>query len=235
MSSSLKRKASKALEAGSSGKKLKSTIDSFFSPNVPLPMKSSDDPTQPSHAALNPEQTRVLRMAIDEGKSVFFTGAAGTGKSLLLRAIILALRKKYAKTSDAISITASTGMAASNVGGMTIHAWGAVTPNCTDMTLMIKSIRTCRPALQRWKKTKLHDIAVNLRKPTTRPFGGIQLIVTGDFFQLPPVTKSNQEPIFAFESPAWRNTLESTVNLTHVFRQKDSSELSPYSHLVNLV
>lgn len=139
MSSSLKRKASKALEAGPSGKKLKSTIESFFSPNVPLPKKSSDNPTAPSHAALNPDQTRVLRMVIDEGKSVFFTGAAGTllesllvyteidnglgtGKSLLLRAIIRALRKKYAKTIDVISITASTGMAASNIGGLFHHA-----------------------------------------------------------------------------------------------------------------
>lgn len=88
---------------------------------------------------------------------------------------------------------------------------------------------------------QLHDIAVNLRKPTPKPFGGIQvclssrvffqtlshrfqIIVTGDFFQLPPVTRNNQEPIFAFESPAWKNSLDCTVNLTHVFRQKDSGE-----------
>ncbi|GAW06344.1 ATP-dependent DNA helicase PIF1 [Lentinula edodes] len=246
--SSLKRKAAQTFESVPVTKKPNRTLESFFSPQVPLPKKSSDDPTEPSHVSLSPEQTRVLRMVIDGGKNVFFTGAAGTGKSLLLRAIIRGLRNKYSKTKDAISITASTGMAASNVGGMTIHSWGAVTPNCSDMNLLIKCIKTCRPALQRWKKTKvliidevsmvdghlfqqLHDIAVTLRKPTPKPFGGIQIIVTGDFFQLPPVTKNNQEPIFAFESPAWRHTLESTVNLNDVFRQKDSIFISALNAL----
>ncbi|KAJ4487537.1 PIF1-like helicase-domain-containing protein [Lentinula aciculospora] len=152
---SMKRKAVQPLSSVTAPKKSKVTLESFFSPQVPLPKKSSDGPTEPSHAALSSEQIRVLHMVIDEGKSVFFTGAAGTGKSLLLRAIIRALRKKFSKTKDAISITASTGMAASNVGGMTIHSWGAVTPKGNDINLMIKCIKTCRPALQRWKKTKV--------------------------------------------------------------------------------
>ncbi len=99
--------------------------------------------------------------------------STGTGKSLLLRAIITALRRKYSKTNDAIAITASTGMTASNVGGgsdpaserflsltlnlpgMTIHSWGGVAPNCNDLSLLIKHIKTRQPALQRWKKTKV--------------------------------------------------------------------------------
>ncbi|EEB92484.1 hypothetical protein MPER_08997, partial [Moniliophthora perniciosa FA553] len=189
-------------------------------------------------------------MVVDEEKSLFFTGAAGTGKSLLLRAIINALRKKYAKDKDAVSVTASTGMASSNIGGMTIHSWGAVSPNCQDMDSMIKCIRTCKPALQRWKKTKvliideismvdgllfeqLAEIATKLRKKTDRPFGGLQLVVTGDFFQLPPVTKNNQEPTFAFESPAWKRTLEHTINLTQVFRQKDSTLIPAFISALN--
>ncbi|KAJ3818515.1 PIF1-like helicase-domain-containing protein [Lentinula raphanica] len=192
--SSLKRKATHNLDSTPVTKKSKGTLDSFFSPQVPILKRSSDNSTDPSHVALNAEQTRVLRMVVEEGKNVFFTGAAGTGKSLLLRAIIRALRQKYSKSKDAISITASTGMAASNVGGMTIHSWGAVTPNCNDMNLMIKCIKTCRPALQRWKKTKvliidevsmvdghlfqqLHDIATTLRKPTPKSFGGIQVLM----------------------------------------------------------
>ncbi|KAJ3986098.1 PIF1-like helicase-domain-containing protein [Lentinula detonsa] len=150
-----KRKAIHTLESAPATKKSKGTLESFFSPQVPLPKRSSDNPAQPSHVALNSEQTKVLRMVINEGKNVFFTGAAGTGKSLLLRAIIRALREKHSKLKDAVSITASTGMAASNVGGMTIHSWGAVTPNCNDMNLIIKCIKTCRPALQRWKKTNV--------------------------------------------------------------------------------
>ena len=84
----------------------------------------------------------------------------------------------------------------------------------------------------------LAKLAVELRKKTDRPFGGIQvcddlaypphnspldqLVVTGDFFQLPPVTKGGKEPFFAFQSEAWKACIEHTVTLTQVFRQKDS-------------
>ncbi|KAI3609614.1 mitochondrial dna helicase [Moniliophthora roreri] len=244
-----KRKANSNTSSAPAPKKPRQTIQHFFSPKVPVPCKSENQSlNEPTHVALNPQQTRVLRMVVDEEKSLFFTGAAGTGKSLLLRAIINALRKKYAKDKDAVSVTASTGMASSNIGGMTIHSWGAVSPNCQDMGSMIRCIRTCKPALQRWKKTKvliidevsmvdgllfeqLAEIATKLRKKTDRPFGGLQLVVTGDFFQLPPVTKNNQEPTFAFESPAWKSTLEHTINLTQVFRQKDSTFISALNSL----
>lgn len=88
----------------------------------------------------------------------------------------------------------------------------------------------------------LHDLAARLRKPTDKPFGGIQvrvhvndlsvrnltnssqLVVTGDFFQLPPVAKG--DPVFAFESDAWKSSIEETVNLKQVYRQKDTSTSS---------
>ena len=100
----------------------------------------------------------------------------GTGKSLLLRAIISRLRRKHSKRPDFVAVTASTGMAASNIGGesllvrfaggvtlafdnvsigMTIHSWGAVTPGSCDIDNQIKCIRTCKPALQRWKNVKV--------------------------------------------------------------------------------
>ena len=88
----------------------------------------------------------------------------------------------------------------------------------------------------------LSSIAQSVRKNTERPFGGIQarhktssnlwrrldvhgpqLVITGDFFQLPPVTKGGAEPFFAFESVEWKKCVEHTVTLTHVFRQKDHS------------
>lgn len=83
-------------------------------------------------------------------------------------------------------------------------------------------------------------VAQRLRR-TERPFGGIQvrpdhpkpwfrqdtyasqLVITGDFFQLPPVTEANTEPFFAFESSEWKRSIKRTVTLTHVFRQKDHS------------
>lgn len=87
-------------------------------------------------AALSDEQQRILRMVLDEGRNIFFTGSAGplprylvptylvtkrhsgTGKSLLLREIIKALKQRYAKTPDCLAICASTGMAAQNIGGV---------------------------------------------------------------------------------------------------------------------
>ena len=91
----------------------------------------------------------------------------------------------------------------------------------------------------------LSQIAQDLRKNTERPFSGIQarpminfgtqcrlnvqapqVVITGDFFQLPPVTKGNAEPFFAFESKEWKKCVEHMVTLTHVFRQKDHSSSS---------
>ena len=71
---------------------------------------------------------------------------------------------------------------------------------------------------------KLAHIAKRFKRKPDKPFGGIQLIMTGDFFQLPPVTKMGQ-PKFAFEAPAWRECIDLTVNLTKVFRQRDSGKL----------
>jgi ATP-dependent DNA helicase PIF1 len=102
---------------------------------------------------------------------------------------------------------------------------------------------------------KISEIAARLRKKTDRPFGGIQvgpvllivsvddddgggdgdgdgdgdtvqLVVTGDFFQLPPITKTSVQPFFAFECDAWKGCIEHTVTLTQVFRQRDDSTYS---------
>jgi ATP-dependent DNA helicase PIF1 len=56
----------------------------------------------------------------------------------------------------------------------------------------------------------------------------VQLVITGDFFQLPPVTKTGKQPFFAFECDAWKTCIDHTVTLTQVFRQKDDSTYSPY-------
>lgn len=240
-----KRKSTSALEDTRSAKQPKLTIDSFFTPKVTVQVGSGLDGVAGGiegkgiDVVLSDEQMRVLRMVVNEGKNVFFTGSAGTGKSLLLKAIITALKKKYANKSGVVSVTASTGMAASNIGGMTLHSWGAIAPTVDNIDKLIKYIRTARPALLRWKATqiliidevsmvdghlfeKIAAIATQLRKKTDRPFGGIQLVVTGDFFQLPPVTQGSKQPFFAFDCDAWKASIEHTVSLTRVFRQKDN-------------
>jgi ATP-dependent DNA helicase PIF1 len=68
---------------------------------------------------------------------------------------------------------------------------------------------------------KLEEIARRIRN-NGRPFGGIQLVVTGDFFQLPPVPEtSTREAKFAFDAATWCTSIQHTILLTHVFRQKD--------------
>jgi ATP-dependent DNA helicase PIF1 len=71
------------------------------------------------------------------------------------------------------------------------------------------------------------------RKPDT-PFGGIQIIVTGDFFQLPPVAKGGKEPSFCFEAATWNETMHLSVNLTKVFRQSDESKCCVFSSTLML-
>jgi ATP-dependent DNA helicase PIF1 len=71
---------------------------------------------------LSVEQRQILELVRQE-KSVFFTGPAGTGKSVLMREVIAEMRRKYAKREGAVAVTASTGLAACNIGGMTLHSF----------------------------------------------------------------------------------------------------------------
>lgn len=67
---------------------------------------------------------------------------------------------------------------------------------------------------------KLEELARILRT-SDQPFGGIQLVITGDFFQLPPVSDGPRGTKFAFEAESWSRCIQHTIKLTNVFRQKD--------------
>lgn len=71
---------------------------------------------------------------------------------------------------------------------------------------------------------KFNKLGQMIRKNPHKPFGGLQIIVTGDFFQLPPVTKGGAQPKFSFDAQTWAESIDMSVNLTKVFRQKDESE-----------
>lgn len=71
---------------------------------------------------------------------------------------------------------------------------------------------------------KLDRIGRSIRS-SERPFGGIQIVLSGDFFQLPPVSRDYRNPAkFAFESRAWKEAVKETIILTRVFRQKEESK-----------
>lgn len=186
---------------------------------------------------LSEEQKTVLKIVVEEKKSIFFTGSAGTGKSVLLREIIASLRKKYAKEPDRVAVTASTGLAACNIGGVTLHSYAGIGLGRDSSEDLCKKIKRNKKCLSRWLRTKvliideismvdaelfdkLENIARKLRN-NENPFGGIQMIVTGDFFQLPPVPDQGKMSKFAFEAKKWKDVISHTIALTHVFRQKD--------------
>ena len=196
---------------------------------------------RPARVFLSEEQQHVLNLVLEKKKSVFFTGSAGTGKSVLMREIISALRKVYTREPDRVAVTASTGLAACNVGGVTLHSFAGIGLGKEDVPELVRKIKKNQKAKHRWMRTKvlivdevsmvdgelfdkLEAIARQLRN-NGRPFGGIQLVVTGDFFQLPPVPDSGRAARFAFDAGTWKTTIEHTIALHHVFRQKDPSKL----------
>jgi ATP-dependent DNA helicase PIF1 len=195
---------------------------------------------RPARVFLSDEQQHVLDLVIEQKKSVFFTGSAGTGKSVLMREIIACLRKKYSREPDRVAVTASTGLAACNVGGVTLHSFAGIGLGKEDVPELVRKIKKNQKAKHRWMRTKvlvvdevsmvdgdlfdkLEAIARQIRN-NARPFGGIQLVITGDFFQLPPVPEGRRAAKFAFDASTWSTSIEFTIGLHHVFRQKDPSK-----------
>lgn len=104
--------------------------------------------------SLSSQQNKILEV-VEEGKSVFFTGSAGTGKSVLLRAIIKSLRQKHIKNNDAVAVTASTGIAACNIGGVTLHSFGGVGLAQESAVDLATKIKRNQKASTRWMRTKV--------------------------------------------------------------------------------
>lgn len=186
---------------------------------------------------LSQEQKKVLSLVCEKNASVFFTGSAGTGKSVLMRAIIADLKRRYSKEPDRVAVTASTGLAACNIGGVTLHSFSGIGLGKESAPDLVKKITKNQKAKTRWLRTrvliideismvdgdlfdKLEEIARRIRK-NGRPFGGIKLVITGDFFQLPPVPDSGRQAKFAFDAATWDTSIDHTIGLTEVFRQRD--------------
>lgn len=176
------------------------------------------------------------RLAVDriaEGRNVFITGPAGTGKSYLLNYI----KDEYKNKS--LHITASTGIAAINVGGQTLHSWAGLGLGTMPINEIVRNICSAKGVHMRKKlrsarilaideismiSADIFDLLNNLLKVIRQndsPFGGIQLILFGDFLQLPPVNRESSEIFFCFESEAWRNADINMIVLKEVYRQSD--------------
>lgn len=192
---------------------------------------------------LTQQQMEAVALA-KKGRNLFLTGPAGTGKSVVLREVVTALEAMGKR----VAVTASTGLAAVNVGGRTAHAWlgTAICGNIRELREFARSEngpRMLRNAKRRIKETDvlvIDEISMltgdfldmadhrlkQVRESFKQPLGGLQAIFVGDFMQLPPVVKEEREQPkahYAFQSRVWRALEPKPINLTKVFRQNDKA------------
>ena len=128
---------------------------------------------KPAQIFLSDEQNNVLEAVVDRGKSIFFTGSAGTGKSVLMREIIKKLRQKYKREPDRVAVTASTGLAACNIEGVTLHSFAGIGLGKEPVPDLVKKVSLksilCKKStsiltFRRSKRTRNPEAAGNARK-----------------------------------------------------------------------
>ncbi len=167
------------------------------------------------------------------GHNVYLTGAAGSGKTYVLNQYIKYLRENHI----VVGVTASTGIAATHMNGMTIHSWAGLG---IGESIDIERILTKSSLKKRMAEARVliidevsmldgHildavDTITRAFKNQSKPFGGLQVVLSGDLFQLPPVTRSG-EPFFVFDSAAWKSMGLKICYLEEQHRQDDSNLL----------
>ena len=224
-------------------------IDKYNSSNSSNP--EPDIPITNQLDTLTNEQLSVINLLLQD-ENVFLTGGGGVGKSYLLSAIyteLPGLKHRLSKKKNPelvsklprIQMCALTGCAALLLGhkAKTLHSWAGIGLGKESVSELYVKISRNRKAKRNWLCTdlliideismmtadlfdKLDSLGKKIRS-NKKPFGGIQLLLVGDFFQLPPVTKGDDSVKFAFESEAWPTAITSSVELTIIQRQKDEA------------
>ncbi len=182
-------------------------------------------------------QSRALEI-LKTGANVFLTGEPGAGKTHTINEYLRYLR---ARKVDA-AVTASTGIAATHINGMTIHSWSGVGIRPHLSKYEVEEIASREYVAKRIVRAKvlvidevsmlgaymidMVDSVTKAVKGNERPFGGMQVIFVGDFFQLPPVNRDREKIAFAYDAPAWAAAEPVACYLTEQHRQDDDAFLS---------
>jgi len=193
---------------------------------VPRYMASPSIPDEPK---LTPGQEEALRL-VTEGVSICLTGAGGSGKSYIIKHILQTLG-----LDKTIAVTALTGIAGTHIDGLTLHSWSGIPTRQTNKERILKVLQDDVETVDRWKTTdllvideismmsaelfnKLDYIGRHIRDVLDKPFGGLQLILSGDFCQLPPIGHNDR---YCFESTNWSQAIYRTIHLHQIMRQSD--------------
>ena len=171
------------------------------------------------------------------GENVFLTGAAGSGKTFVLNQFI----KLSKRAGKKVSVTATTGLAATHLGGTTIHSWSGMGIMDFLPAKFVENLSKGRREIIENTDTliideisMLHDFRLDIideicrlvRKNDT-PFGGIQVILCGDFFQLPPINRGGSRfGGFVVSSNVWQEMDLAICYLDENFRQGEDDDLT---------
>jgi len=216
------------------------------------PLAAIAEAIDESDVDLDRVQRLAMHIVIAKQQSIFLTGPAGTGKSLTIGMIVRAALK----CAQRVALTATTGKAAANLAELvpdgvivpsTLHRFAGFTPNEYDETVLVERVLANSFLTYRWRSTDLLVIdEVSMLSPVLfvlldrvarkvrgfdEPFGGLVMLLVGDFYQLPPVVTDDHErelagqSIYCFQTKPWRRVVRYHVLLEHCYRQMTDNVL----------
>ena len=203
----------------------------------------------PAPIEINPQFKEALELIDNSSKHIFITGKAGAGKSTLLH-------YAYQNSSKNMVIVAPTGVAALNVHGQTIHRFFAfpinvtpekianyeVTPRAKRIYKQLQTLVIDEVSMLRADIFDCIDTFLRLYGPNKdKAFGGVQLVLVGDLYQLPPVISNQEAPYYAnryaspyfFSAEAFRHISLEVIELNKIYRQKDADFIELLSRIRN--
>jgi len=189
---------------------------------------------------LNKKQLQT-KLLFEQGYNLFISGSAGTGKSFMIKLFKDLYESTNKNDNDnendnddeneynKLIVTSTTGISSLNISGITIHSWSGIKPDTDfkDVKSFVNKIKNSHKIFNNYLYTStliideismlsgeilefINNVCKSIRE-SEEPFGGIQLILIGDFYQLPPVIKSDLPCDFSFNTNCWNEIIDYTI------------------------